>query len=244
MKNLKKAPDVISESKSIGHIIDYKWTPKLMEKLIDPIEENEYLEKILNQIGHKASMALAAATLEWVFWRYKALSTKSEDIRQRIEAIWSSIENPENTDALIFDAELDHPANGYINGPIWVSLMNIRIIDILYKKGSNFLQSELIGLVLLARHVTPKKKSFDKWFEDSVSKLTELFPNQNPLMTYDIEDSIYDFSSEPVICRQFFFDPSFEYSEDASKKALLDFISNIDYEKNQYCLKKKEYASA
>ncbi|KFF06735.1 hypothetical protein [Flavobacterium reichenbachii] len=244
MKNLKKIPKIIVQAKVADHLIDYKWTPKIMEKLIDPVGENEGLEHILNQISHKASMGLAAATLEWIFWRFKELSTKSEDIRQRIETMWSSIENPENTNDLVFDIELDFPANNYIDGPIWVSLMNVRMIDILYKKGSNFLQTETLGLILLARHITPKKKTFDKWFDDNINKLINFYPNQNLNSVNDLEDSLYDYSKDPVICREFFFDSSFEYNEEQSKKALSDFISNINYQKNQYCIKRKEYASA
>jgi hypothetical protein len=242
MKNLKKIPKIIVQAKIIDHVIDYKWTPKIMEKLIDPAGENDELDQILNKIGHKASMGLAAATLEWIFWRLKGLSTKSEDIRQRIEAMWSSIDNPDNTVDLVFDIDLDLPASGFIDGPLWVSLMNIRMIDILYKKGSNFLQSEITGLILLARHLTPKKKIFDKWMEVNIDKLIKFYPNQNLNSVSELEDSLYNYSKDPVICREFFFDPSFEYNEEASKRALENFISNINYQKNQYCIKRKEYA--
>lgn len=235
MKNLKKTPGIIMQSKSIGHVIDYKWTPKVMEKLIDPVEGNEELEKILNQISHKAAMGLAATTLEWVFWRFKGLSTKSEDIKDRVEAMWSSIENHESTSDLVFDVDLNFPVNGFVDGPIWVALMNVRMIDILYKKGSNFLQSEIAGLVLLARHISPKKSVFDKWFENTMKKLIQFYPNQNPQTFSELEDSVYDYSQEPTICRQFFFDADFEYDDEKSKKALLEFISNIDCKKNQYC---------
>lgn len=244
MKNLKKTPSIIIESKSTGHTIDYKWTPKIMEKIVDPIEGNENLETILNKIGHKASLALAAATLEWIYWRFKGLYPHAEDIKHRIEALWSSIENPENSDELVFDTEFDFQINGFVNGPVWVSLMSIRMIDQLYKKGSNFLQSELVGLILLARHTTPKKIFFDKWFETKATELSKLFPNQNAAIINDFEASMYDFSAEKVICREFFFDPTFEYSEEASEMALMEFTSNIDYKNNPYCIKQKQYANA
>jgi len=243
MKNLKRTPAIIVESKSLGHNIDFKWSAKKMDSLLDPLEENEELDKILNNISHKASIGLTASLLEWVYWRFKGYSEMTDDIKNRIEALWCSVENPENTNPLVFDSELNAPATGFINGPIWLALMNVRMIDMLYKKGSPLLQSELVGLVLLARHITPKRRIFDKWFENIIDKLQNQFPNQNQEIDYS-EETIYDCSSEEKICHEFFFNTNFEHTEKSSDYALTEFISNIDYTTNPYCNKMKKLVNA
>jgi hypothetical protein len=243
MKNLKITPQIIVESNCLGHKIDYKWTAKKMNSLLDPLEGNEELDYILNKISHKASIGLTASLLEWIYWRFKGYTVTSDDIKHRIEALWYSIENPKNTNPLVFDAELNAPATGFIHGPIWLALMNVRMIDVLYKKGSPLLQSELVGLVLVARHVTPKRKTFDKWFEDIISKLQKQFPNQNQQIDYS-EETIYDSSSEEKICHEFFFNSDFEHNDQASGFALKEFILNIDFTANPYCNKIKELANA
>lgn len=245
MKNLQKTPEIILKAKCVGHLIDYKWNKKTIENLIDPLEKNDKLENLLNKIGHKAAMGFSAALLEWIYWRFKGYGNSGKEIKQRIEAMWISIENPKNTKPLVFDENLDFGALGYINGPIWTALMNVRIIDHLYREGSNFMQSEIVGLVLLARHLTPKKKHFDIWFDDVTQRLTNTFPNRNNTIATEIEDSIYDFSSEPVICREFFFDSEYSYDDDddtKSKDALNNFITRINYNSNPfYAGKKVEY---
>lgn len=243
MKNLKRTPEIIVEANSLGNKIDFKWTTKKMRKLVDPTEDNEELDKILNKISHKASIALSAALLEWIYWRFKGYTVASDDIKHRIEALWYSIENPKNTNPLAFDTELDVPATGFINGPIWVALMNVRMIDVLYKKGSPLLQSELVGLVLVARHITPKRKIFNKWFENIIYKLQEQFPNQSTEIDYS-EETIYDSSSEEKICREFFFNTDFEHTNKSSNFALTEFILNIDYTTNPYCNKIKKLVNA
>ncbi|MEP6928607.1 MAG: hypothetical protein ABI850_01295 [Flavobacterium sp.] len=223
-------------------MIDYNWNEKIMSKLLDPIEGNDELDNILNKIGHKAAIGLTASLLEWIYWRFKEYSTMSDEIHQRIETLWYSIENPENSKPLVFDPELDIPVSGYINGPIWIALMNVRMIDVLYKKGSSMLQSELVGLVLLVRHVTPKKKKFDKWFQKTISKLEEQFPNKNIQIKFS-EDAVYDSSSEPIICHEFFFESVFTCSNESTKSALNDFILNIDYETNPFCNNRRKIAN-
>jgi len=234
MKSLN-TPEIILKSKSIGHPIDFNWTRKKIQQFLDPLEENKELENILIEINHKATVGLAAALLEWINCRFSGYSKASTDIQQRIEALWCSIANPENTTPLIFDPNLDMPASGSVNGPIWVALMNIRMIDIRYRKGSYFIQNEILGLVLLARYITPKKKFFDKWFNDTVIELKRLYPctyNYNSLDETD--EAIYDSSNEPAICRDFFFDPAFEFTHENSENGLMDFIANLDSKSNPF----------
>ncbi|WP_316634263.1 hypothetical protein [uncultured Flavobacterium sp.] len=235
MRNLNNVPKVILKSKSIGHSIDFKWNNKKMESFLDPLEGNEELENVLNKIGHKACMGLTASLLEWVSWRFAGYTTSTGDTQKRIEALWSSIDNPNNTKPLIFDADLDISDSGSVNGPLWVALMTVRMIDVRYRKGSYFLQSEIIGLILLARHITPKKRIFDKWFNSTIAELIQLFPcpynhekvNQN-------DEDVYDSSNEAVISREFFFDSKFSYTSEASELGLNDLISNLDHKGNPF----------
>ncbi|GAA3766093.1 hypothetical protein [Flavobacterium ginsengiterrae] len=235
MRNLNNVPKVISEAKSIGHAIDFKWTKKKIDQLLDPLVGNEELEDILMQINHKGCMGLTAALLEWVNWRFTGYSQTTNDTQKRLEALWCSISNREQTNPLLFDTNFDLSASGSVNGAIWIALMNVRMIDVRYRKGSYFLQNELIGLVLLARHITPKKKIFDKWFNSTVIELTRLYPcSYNNMELDESDEDVYDSSHEPVICREFFFDPEFKYSVEASENAIHNFIDNLDVKANPF----------
>ncbi|WP_428230035.1 hypothetical protein [Flavobacterium sp.] len=241
MKNLQNTPQIIVQAKSIGHPIDFKWNKKKIDYFLDPLEGNEELENALLKINHKASIGLTAALLEWVYWRYIGYTKTNNDLQKRIEALWCSIDNIENTKPLFFDVDFDISASGSVNGPLWIALMNTRMIDVMYRKGSCLLQTELIGLILLARHVTPRKKVFDKWFNRTIVKLEHEYPcqynNDSPDQTDEI---IYDSSSEPVICRNFFFDPEFECTQEASEKAIHELIDHLDCKTNQFlCLSQK-----
>ncbi|KAF2510035.1 hypothetical protein EYY60_10990 [Flavobacterium zhairuonense] len=235
MRNLNNVPEVILKSKSIGYPINFKWNNKKMEKFLDPLEGNEDLEHVLSKIGHKACMGLTAALLEWVSWRFAGYSISTNDVQKRIEALWCSIHDSHDTDPLVFDTDLNVSDTGSVNGPLWVALMNVRMVDVRYRKGSYFLQSELIGLVLLARHITPKKKFFDKWFNNTITALLNAYPCPYNYKDVDQNDEdVYDSSSETMICREFFFDSKFQYTPAACEIALNNFINNLDHKANPF----------
>lgn len=235
MKNLKNVPEIILKSKSIGHRIDFKWSKSKMEKFLDPEEENEELENALAQIGHKASVGLTAALLEWIHWRFTGYTKAANDIEKRIEAIWCSVNNPESVKPLDFDTDLDLPVRSCVNGPVWLALMTAKMVDVRYRKGSYFLQSEIVGLVLLARHVSPRRKVFDRWFSNTIIELMRLYPCQYRNEKLDESDeAVYDSSNEPLICREFFFDSKFRYSVESTKEALNNFIHNVDHKANSF----------
>jgi hypothetical protein len=235
MRNLNNVPQIIFESESIGHAIDFKWNKKKIDFFLDPLGASEEIENLLIQINHKASVGLSAALLEWIYWRFTGHTQATHDTQKRIEALWCSINNREQTNPLLFDTEFEIPALGPIDGALWIALMNIRMIDIRYRKGSYFLQNELIGLVLLARHITPKKKIFDKWFNTTISELISLYPcpYKNDVLD-ESDEAVYDSSAENLISRDFFFDPKFDHSIESSEKAIQDFISNLNQKANPF----------
>ncbi|MBF7091849.1 hypothetical protein IUY40_09875 [Flavobacterium sp. ALJ2] len=234
MEIIKKVPKIIRKAKSINHPIDFKWNRKIMEKFIDPAENHDKLELALTGISHKASLGLTAALLEWIYWRYKNHTELSQEMKQRIEALWCSVSNPEYTKPLVFDLNMNAPASGPIDGPLWVALMNVRMIDVLHRKGSYYLQSEIIGLALLARHVSPKKKTFNKWFKSTIKQLSLLFPCQYTYDGIDNKEEVYNPVAEPVICRDFFFDPFYRHTTKSSEIAIKTFVARLDYEMNPF----------
>lgn len=228
-------PEIILKSKSIGHPIDFNWTRKKIEQFLDPLEQNKELENVLHDINHKGTVGLTAALLEWINCRFSGYTKATNDIQQRIEALWCSIANPENTTPLVFDSNLDMPASGHVNGPLWIALMNVRMVDVRYRKGSYFIQDEIIGLILLTRYVTPKKKFFDKWFNDAIVELKRLYPCTYNYDDLDVSDeAVYDSSNEPAICRDFFFNSEFEFTLENSENALTNFIENLDPKANPF----------
>ncbi|CAM3617592.1 hypothetical protein [Flavobacterium chungbukense] len=235
MRNLNNVPKIIMESKSIGHSIDYKWTKKKIDKMLDPVFGNDELENILTQINHKGSLGLTAALLEWIYWRFTGYTQATSDTQKRIEAIWCLINNKEQTNPLLFDIDFQTAASGSVNGALWIALMNVRMIDVRYRKGSYFLQNELVGLVLLARHITPKKKKFDNWFNKITTQL--IYTHPNPYKNNKLDESdeaVYDSSNEPVISREYFFDSAFTYTIEASENALHNFIDNLNHKTNAF----------
>lgn len=241
MRNLQNTPPIIVQAKSIGHPIDFKWNKKKIDQFLDPLEGNDELEHELMQINHKASMGLTAALLEWIYWRYTGYTKMNNDTHKRIEALWCSIGNIENTKPLVFDADFDISALGYVNGPLWIALMNVTMVDTMYRRGSHAIQSELIGLVLLARHITPRKRVFDKWFNRTIAVLKRDYPCQYSNEDLDQNyEAFYDSSHESVICRDFFFNPEFENSIEASENAINELIHKLDTKSNQFlCFPKR-----
>jgi hypothetical protein len=234
MKSIN-TPEIILKSKSIGHPIDFSWTRKKIEQFLDPLDQNKELENILTTVNHKGTVGLTAALLEWINCRFSGYTKATNDINQRIEALWCSIANPDNTAPLLFDSNLDMPASGSVNGPLWIALMNVRMIDVKYRKGSYFIQNEILGLVLLARHITPKKKFFDKWFNDTIIELNRLYPcTYNYKNLDETDEAIYDSSNEPVICRDFFFNDKFEFTLENSENVLNNFIESLDSKANPF----------
>lgn len=235
MRNLKNVPAIILESKSIGHSIDFKWNHKKIDYFLDSNIGNEDLENILIKINHKASIGLTAALLEWIYWRFTGHPQTVHDTQKRIEALWCSINNREQTNPLLFDTDFEIPALGPIDGTLWIALMTVRIIDVRYRKGSYFLQNELVSLVLLARHITPKKKTFDKWFNTMIAELIHSYPNQYQNSDLDeTDEAVYNSSNEPAICREFFFDAEFKYNAKASEEALHKFVDNLNIKANPF----------
>ncbi|MEG1228766.1 MAG: hypothetical protein RSD71_08735 [Flavobacterium sp.] len=235
MRNLNNVPKVILESKSIGHSIDFAWTSKKIDKFLDPLEQNQELENALTHINHKGSIGLTAALLEWIYWRFTGFTQTTNDTQKRIEALWCSINDREQTEPLLFDTNFEITATGSVDGALWIALMNVRMIDVRYRKGSYFLQNELLGLTLLARHITPKKKTFDKWLNNTIANLATLYPCTYSYNDLDESDEgVYNSSNEPVICREFFFDPEFKYSPEESEDAIHSFIDNLDLKANPF----------
>ena len=155
-------------------------------------------------------------------------------MKQRIEALWCSVSNPEHTKPLVFDLNMNAPASGPVDGPLWVALMNVRMIDVLRRKGSYYLQSEIVGLALLARHISPKKKIFNQWLKNTLKQLTQLFPCQYAYDDLNNNNEVYNPSAEPVICRDFFFDPYYKHTAKSSEIAIKNFIARLDYEINPF----------
>jgi hypothetical protein len=92
-----------------------------------------------------------------------------------------------------------------------------------YRKVQNKgVRATTLAMALLARHVTPKKAGFDKWLTASLSKAKAHYPATNA----PVDDEA------PV--PPDFFDPDFEWSEEAVAASQARFLATLSPSRNPY----------
>lgn len=191
--------------------------------------QNSKLVNILWGLNHKATIGLVAALSEWVFWRLSAKRDVSVAINA-IESIWLSLIDKSLLKNWKYTS---HPEDTIYKNILWVIFKSHFFIKDNYIKGDYQIQYRVMNLAMLARHITPEKEMFDSWLSDCLSRATKLFPAQ-----YDRGDVMehpenypkyYDSTAEPVIPREFFFEPGFNYETSNNNELLKRFVNNLNH---------------
>lgn len=227
-------PSILNNDIFLNASLDYKWEQKTSTfYYVDA--HNENIGKALWSLNHKATLGVATALCEWIFWR---LSKHIDNpvINQALEAQWTGIINKH----YFIDWEFDEDyISDSVDGPIWVMLKCIQYPREAYINGYIFINKKVPNLAMLARHISPDQQFFDKWFSNVLKKAAELFPAEYDYaeILTDLkqhEDDSYDSSSEFAIPRAFFWDVDYNFEKEDNGKLINDFLVSLNHENSPF----------
>jgi len=227
--------------------INYEWNNDVSGKILYTLEGNSRLKKILNKMGYKVSIGFAASLLKLVAIRLSGHSELTKefinDMNNRIDSVYAAAINPLYGRVLKYGPSTKVPSKGPIHGPCWAILQEIMLLSDKYNTKSYFVHTHLIGPSLLLEHIAPNKKSFQKWFTETIKKATDVFPCQYEYGDFNHKDT-YDCSDEPPVPQEFFFDEDFQYTPEIAKQKINAFLQTLDYKSNPYLRSPEEMLEA
>ncbi|MBC2347883.1 hypothetical protein HBP57_02325 [Listeria welshimeri] len=167
-----KIPDILNNPSFYDAELDYKWNEDMVVDWHDNVS-NKKLFNLFLKLNHKASIGMAAALAEWIYWR---LYTKDDvDILEKhIETLWASLIDKRYVTKWKY--KFDPEEYDRIHGVKTVALESLEISNSNYLDGAYNISAELDGQAMLARYICPDKKLFDSWLESCIRKLIPLFP--------------------------------------------------------------------
>jgi len=198
---------------------------------------NNRLFNVLKRIGYKAAIGVAVTLIELIQKRSKKLFPfidVTKEFDSKIESLWAGAIDPLYLKTWDYgDDYYDENGDATVYAADWY-IMYFLINE--YMAGTFCVHRYLVNLSMIARHLTPDKKLFDKWFAEIIRKTSEEFPCTYDYadLNFDDKDAKYDCSVDAPIPREFFFDPEFKYSEETAKSVLNIFLQSLDYNNNPW----------
>ncbi|MCL1918100.1 MAG: hypothetical protein FWG14_07280 [Peptococcaceae bacterium] len=235
-------PSVIEKLGVSGFEIDYQVSDIDFIDTFRCCKSNPRLSDAFKKINHKASIGLAAAIAEFVYWRLDGYRN-FHDAQNRIESTWVGAINLAYIKYVKYEIDEEmEPYEEEIDGVVLLMLLMLSKITNSYVHGACYIHFPLVSLALLARDVLPKhKKQFNAWLTDVTRRAAEAYPCRYNYEDLDgTDNNYYDSSDEPVIPREFFFDPSFPCDDASVKKAANQFLAGLDYKNNPYLYSPEE----
>ena len=214
-----------------------EWDANCFNKFSNLLITNNRLSAIVKKLGYKAAFGVAAALTELIHLRSKTYFPNvgfDQEFAWRFEALWASTIDPNYLKSFKFENR--YFDENEVLTPHSANWSVIRHMAREYTKGSFYIHRYLINLSMLARHLVKDKKMFDNWFAEMIRKTVEAFPCSYDYADLDFDNVLarYDCSADAPVPREFFFDPEFEYSEEAAKPVLNTFLKSLDYENNPW----------
>jgi len=215
---------------------EVEWNEGFDRKFKDFLFENDRLFNIISKISYKATTGVAATLTELI--QRKILGCfPNIDCNQfalKIEALWAGAIDPLYLKTFKFGYEYDDEDEKPT--PFSSNWFVLIFFTKKYMEGSFYIHHYLMNLSMLARHLMPNKRLFDKWFAETMDKTAETFPCSYDYDDLDMGDTEarYDCSDDAPVLREFFFDPEFQYSEEAAKPLLNTFLQSLDYNNNPW----------
>ncbi|MBC1251736.1 hypothetical protein HB765_03825 [Listeria welshimeri] len=227
-----KIPDILNNPSFYDAELDYKWSSDMRYEWDEKVS-NSKLFNIFLKLNHKASIGMAAALAEWIYWRLH----KKDDIyilSKYIKTLWADIIDKRYVKKWEFEFNPDE--DDIIHGVKTVAIESLERSNRNYLNGRYNISAELDGQAMLARYICPDKNLFDTWLEECIRKLIPLFPvkydRDNPSEYNKDDDPYYDSSHEQPIPKEFFFSPDFELTSKNTQEALDNFLINLSYKDN------------
>ncbi|MCL1916863.1 MAG: hypothetical protein FWG14_00890 [Peptococcaceae bacterium] len=217
--------------------VQIEWDGDDFSKFSNLLITNNRLFNVLKKVSYKAAIGIAVTLTELIQLRSKHFFPYidiAQEFNKKIESLWAATINPLYLKTFTFDWEYyddNEEFTPYASN--WVVLRHMLKEC---TQSSFTIHRYLINLSMLSRHLTPNKKLFDNWFTKVMCNTTEIFPCTYDYADLDFDDvdARYDCSGEAPIPREFFFNPEFEYSEEAAKPILNTFLQSLDYNNNPW----------
>lgn len=225
-------PDDIKKANCAGAPVDFDWNEELSSKFAFDKELNVRMAEAFNKANYRTNVALAICVFEWFARRFEGVLDLT-DAYLRLEAAWACAINLHYLDKKAFEKyehgeALPPPATNVLTvgiSRLWKPLT-------VYRRARINIAGESVNLALFTHYVMSDPTAFDGWLEATLRRGAKTFPRE--VKTYDWKANFYNFTQERIVPREFFFDPDFEYSDDAAMSVLQQFLDSLDPEKNPY----------
>jgi len=224
-----KVPNHIQNAGILGAPNKFKWNSEIALKFYAAKDQNVRLYDAIDQSNFRAKMAIGIAITEWIIWRFEGC-TDLTDAQNRIEAAWASVVHLAYSKSLILKMTKDDKLN-IVESVLELALCVLGEAHAWFKNGDIYLAEQIVKQAMLARHIMANKKVFSDWLSETLRLSAQVFPCEDE---YDEDIGIYDASDEKPVPREFFFDPSFSYTEEAAFLVLKDFLDTLDPTENPY----------
>ena len=225
-------PRDIKKAQCGGAPVTFDWSEEISSRFAYDKELNVRMARALNEANYRTNMTLAVCIFEWFVRRFEDVLDLS-DAYLRMEAAYACAINPHYLDR----AEFRNIEHGKGVSPPVDDVLRVGIYRIwkplkVCSAAQTIIASECVNLSLLTHHVMADPAAFDDWFEAAIRKGAVTFPRE--VKSYDWKANFYNFTQERIVSREFFFDPDFEYSDDAAMAVLQQFLDSLDPETNPY----------
>lgn len=210
--------------------VDYEWTRRIANKFqAVPGEDYPKLWDALEELSLRACYALGVACSEWVVARFQHLSNVA-DAELRIEAASAATIDWRYANPSEPDAPDSGPNPDPVAEPLWLAALFLFDLHGFYVKTyegekNQGIRGTALSLILLARHVVPKKAGFDKWLTASMRKAKAQYPAA--------KSPIQKEGNVPPA----FFEVDFKWSEDAAAESQANILASLNPARNPYLRK-------
>lgn len=236
----RKIPAYIESSKIVGSPIDYKWDAEIAADLMEC--ENKKLQTAVEKSTFKAGFAIGIAITEWIIWRFEG-HAELGDAHNRIEAAWAGVIDPAYVNSLEKELPEDEDIDDkeIVGAPLVATLYKLGEIFSDYTTLNETAPERIVTQAMLARQLIPAKKAFEQWLSASLRRAAEVFPME--LSHYNSDTEEYDATYEKPVPRGFF-ELNSVWTDNASKKALNEFLKSLNPKQNPYLRSAAEMKSS
>jgi hypothetical protein len=210
------APRYIQNANIQVPTIGYKWDDWDFEQAEAPISKR--LAARLRKTSWRANMAFAAASAEWLVYRFEKLLDDPTPF-DYFEAAWAQIVDF-HYGFIFWDPLHDDEFVGPVKGPIREGLAWVMEIIRVSEEGEHPARM-CASLAKLTTYVMPDPAPYRQWLKDVVRRLAVLYP-------FNPKDELGEVVPREVL------DPTFDFQPEQTEALVNRFLAKLDPAKNSF----------